>query len=188
VVGASPQVEHAAERLRRPRTRGALAAKRALDVVLAALMLLALAPLLVLAVLLLGGAGSHGWLERRTRLGRDGEPIRLLRFRALPGPLGRGLERLGVRDAPLLLCVLRGRLSLVGPRALPPGAEPDGTGPRRLMAPGLTGPAQRWATDGAGAGELDDAYVIDWSLRNDLRLLMGLRAHAPRPASSRFGH
>ena len=93
-----------------------------LDVLLAAVMLVALAPLLVLVVLLLGFGGAEGrWIERTVRLGRDGRPIRLLRFPALPGGLGRALERLGARELPLLLCVLTGRLSFVGPRALPPG-------------------------------------------------------------------
>lgn len=177
----SPDVEQAAERLRRPRTRRALAAKRALDVLLALAMLLALAPLFVLAGLLLGVAGSREWLERRVRLGRDGEPIRLLRFHALPGGLGRALDRIGLREAPLLLCVLAGRISFVGPRALPPGTDSGHTGPRRLMAPGLTGPAQRWAPEGPRGGELDDAYVAEWSLRRDLRLLAGPRRRAPRP-------
>jgi lipopolysaccharide/colanic/teichoic acid biosynthesis glycosyltransferase len=183
----SPDVELAAERLRRPLTRGALAAKRALDVLLAAAMVVALLPLFVLAGVLLAGSGARGWIEPQARLGRAGEPIRLLRFRALPGGLGRALERLGVRDLPLLLCVLAGRMSFVGPRPLRPGTESGHTGPRRLMAPGLIGPAQRCATDGPGDGELDDAYVAEWSLRGDLRLLAGRRGRAPRPASTGLG-
>jgi lipopolysaccharide/colanic/teichoic acid biosynthesis glycosyltransferase len=41
------------------------------------------------------------------------------------------------------------------------------------MAPGLIGPAQRWATDADSASRLDDDYVARWSLRADLRLLVG---------------
>ena len=67
----------------------------------------------------------------------------LSRFRELPGAFGRLLARIGARELPLLFAVLRGRLSFVGPRALPPGTGHGHTGPRRLMAPGLTGPAQR---------------------------------------------
>ena len=155
-----------------------------LDVLLAAVMLVALAPLLVLVVLLLGFGGAEGrWIERTVRLGRDGRPIRLLRFPALPGGLGRALERLGARELPLLLCVLTGRLSFVGPRALPPGTGSGHTGPRRLMAPGLIGPAQS-RVDGAGDGALDDAYVAEWTLRGDLRLLLWPRRRAPRPVSA----
>jgi lipopolysaccharide/colanic/teichoic acid biosynthesis glycosyltransferase len=183
----SPDVEQAARRLRRPRARNALAAKRAFDVSLAVLMIVALAPLLLLVCVLLGGAGG-GWVETRMRLGRDGRPIRLYRFRALPGALGRALERLGARDLPLLLSVLWGRLSFVGPRPLPPGTDSGYTGPRRLMAPGLTGPAQRWAGDGPSAAALDDAYVAEWSLWGDVRLLTGLERAAGATARSGTGY
>jgi lipopolysaccharide/colanic/teichoic acid biosynthesis glycosyltransferase len=168
----SPDVAQAAERLKRPGRRAALAAKRGLDVALALVALLALLPLTLM--MMLGHLGDEGgWIERRLRLGRDGRPVALMRFRALPGPLGRTLDRFGVRDIPLLVAVLRGQLSFVGPRALPPGTEAGHTGPRRLMAPGLTGPAQRWAADPEAAARLDDAYVARWSLVGDLRLLSG---------------
>jgi lipopolysaccharide/colanic/teichoic acid biosynthesis glycosyltransferase len=168
----SPDVAQAAQRLGRRRLRAALVAKRVLDIALALLALIALIPLtLVMIVAHLGD--EHGWTERRVRLGRDGRPVALLRFRPLPGPLGYLLERLGVRDVLLLVAVLRGQLSFVGPRALPPGTDAGHTGPRRLMAPGLTGPAQRWAADPDTAAELDDAYVTGWSLARDLRLLSG---------------
>jgi O-antigen biosynthesis protein WbqP len=173
-----PDVERAAERLQRPRTRAALTAKRALDLVLAVAMLVALLPLLVLILLLL--AGTEGWTERRVRLGRAGRPVRLVRFRALPGRVGRTLERAGARELPLLIAVAGGRLSFVGPRALAPGTNPGFTGPRRLMAPGLTGPAQRWATDAVTAEELDDGYVERWSLGADLRMLVCCRCGRPR--------
>ena len=166
-----PDVIGAAERLLRPRARARLAAKRALDVALALAMLVALVPLIALAAVLLVGRG--GWLERRERLGRDGRVLRLWRFRALPGRVGRVLDRAGVRELPLLVSVMGGGLSFVGPRALP--LDERDHGPRRLMTPGLIGPAQRWATDAATAAELDDAYVEDWSLRGDLRLLTSLQ-------------
>jgi lipopolysaccharide/colanic/teichoic acid biosynthesis glycosyltransferase len=180
----SPDVEQAAARLRRPRVRAALAAKRALDVLLAVAMLVALLPVFLLVGVLLAGAGEPRWLERKVRLGRGGEPVPLLRFPALPGGLGRALERLGARELPLLLCVITGRLSFVGPRPLPPGTGAGHAGPRRLMAPGLIGPAQRRGEDGHGDGELDDAYVADWTLRGDLRMLVFPRRHAPRPVST----
>jgi lipopolysaccharide/colanic/teichoic acid biosynthesis glycosyltransferase len=172
-----PDVARAAERLHRPHARLRLAAKRCLDLALALAMLLALVPLVVLAALLLL-LDREGWVERRDRLGRDGLPLGLWRFRPLPGRLGRSLERLGVRELPLLFSVVVGRLSFVGPRALPPETA-DHPGPRRLMTPGLIGPAQRWATDPDSASELDDAYVQQWSLRGDLRLLTCVRCRPP---------
>ena len=168
----SPDVARAAQRLARPRARAALAVKRLLDAVLALVMMIALLPLLVIVALLLAFAGD-GWIETRMRLGRDGRSIALARFRELPGgAFGRGLERIGARELPLLLAVLRGRLSFVGPRTLAPGHGAGYTGPRRLMAPGLTGPAQRLGDDG-DADSLDDAYVANWTLARDARLLFG---------------
>jgi lipopolysaccharide/colanic/teichoic acid biosynthesis glycosyltransferase len=166
-----PDVERAAERLRRPRARARLAVKRALDLVTALAMLAALAPMLVLVTLLLLG-GGQGWLEPRERVGRDGSALRLWRFRRPPGTLGAALERIGARELPLLFAVAGGRLSFVGPRALP---RDEGVGgPRRLMAPGLVGPAQRWGTDAESAARLDDAYVEEWSLAGDFKLLFSL--------------
>ena len=165
----SPDVQRAAERLSRPRARAALGAKRLLDVVLALVMIVALVPLFVLVLALLA-FGGDGWLEQRVRLGRHGHRVVLSRFRELPaGGFGRLLARIGVRELPLLFAVLRGRLSFVGPRALPPGTGYGHTGPRRLMAPGLTGPAQR----GCGHDSLDDAYVEGWTLWIDALLLAG---------------
>ncbi len=166
----------AAERLLGPHARFRLAAKRAFDLSLALVLLVALTPLLVLAVLLLLGS-DDGWIERRDRTGRDGRALRLWRFRPLPGRLGRGLERTGVRELPLLLSIVNGGLSFVGPRAAPPG-EPF-RGPRQLMTPGLIGPAQRWATDADMASTLDDSYVEEWSLLSDLRLLTCVRCRPP---------
>jgi lipopolysaccharide/colanic/teichoic acid biosynthesis glycosyltransferase len=157
-----------------------LAVKRGLDFAIAVAMLAALLPVIVLVALLLLG-DAEGWVEHRDRLGRDGRALRLWRFRPLPGRLGRGLERIGARELPLLASVIAGRLSFVGPRALPLGSGARHTGPRRLMAPGLTGPAQRWAPDAETATALDDAYVEEWSLLGDLRLLACVRRRRPMP-------
>jgi len=168
----SPDVERAARRLSRPVARLSLLAKRTLDIALSSLMLIAVLPLFVVVLALLGFAGD-GYLERRARLGRQGKPVLLHRFRELPGGgFGRWLERLGARDLPLLWAVLRGKLSFVGPRPLAPGTASGHTGPRRLMAPGLTGPAQRGCDEGSGA-ELDNAYVERWTLWMDALLMVG---------------
>jgi lipopolysaccharide/colanic/teichoic acid biosynthesis glycosyltransferase len=168
----SPDVARAAERLGRPRARISLALKRLCDVLLALVMLVALLPVLVVVLLLLTFGGG-GWIERRERLGRDGRSVVLTRFVSLPGGgLGRFLEQIGARELPLLVAVLRGRVSFVGPRPLPPDSRSGYTGPRRLMAPGLMGPAQRGG-EGCDADSLDDEYVASWTLWRDLRLLFG---------------
>jgi lipopolysaccharide/colanic/teichoic acid biosynthesis glycosyltransferase len=165
----SPDVERAAQRLSRPVARTGLAAKRTLDFVLALAMLVAVLPLVFAALTLLAFAGE-GYIEQRVRLGRHGRPVVLTRFRALPGgAVGHALERIGARELPLLLAVLRGRLSFVGPSVVTPGTTSGHTGPRRLMAPGLTGPAQR----GCGGRELDDVYVERWTLWLDAQMLAG---------------
>jgi lipopolysaccharide/colanic/teichoic acid biosynthesis glycosyltransferase len=169
----SPDVARAAQRLERPRARVSLVLKRLIDVVLASVMLVALLPILLVVVVLLALAGE-GWFEKRDRLGRNGRTVVLRRFGELPGgAFGHGLERIGARELPLLLTVLRGRMSFVGPRALAPGTGAGYTGPRRLMAPGLTGPAQRQSVEGREADGLDDVYVANWSLWRDAQLLFG---------------
>jgi lipopolysaccharide/colanic/teichoic acid biosynthesis glycosyltransferase len=174
----SPDVARAAQRLGRPHARVSLALKRVSDIALALTMLVALLPLLIVVVALLAFAGD-GWIEKRVRLGRNGRSVVLVRFRALPGgTFGRALERIGARELPLLLSVVRGRLSFVGPRALAPGTGAGYTGPRRLMSPGLTGPAQRGGRDCDG-DSLDDAYVANWTLWRDAQLLFG---RAPKVA------
>jgi lipopolysaccharide/colanic/teichoic acid biosynthesis glycosyltransferase len=173
-VDRSPDVERAAARLARPHARVALLTKRGIDVVLGAAMLVSLIPLFLVVLVLLAFAGE-GWLDQRVRLGRHGRPVVLSPFRELPGGgLGRVLERMGARELPLLFAVVRGRLSFVGPRVLAPGTGAGHTGPRRLMAPGLIGPAQRGCFDGTDA-ELDDAYVEAWTLWNDTLMLFGRR-------------
>ena len=177
----SPDVEHAATRLSRPHARLALIAKRLLDLLLATAMLLALAPLLLLVLLLLLFEGES-WIEQRVRLGRHGKPVGLTRFPELPGgAFGRGLERIGAREIPLLFSIVRGRLSFVGPRLLPPGTGYGHTGPRRLMAPGLTGPAQLGCPFEGSGNALDDAYVERWTLRGDALMLA---RRCPKPYQS----
>ena len=174
----SPDVEQAARRLARPAARVALVLKRAVDVVLALVMIVALLPVLIVVVVLLLFAGDDRWVDKRPRLGRNGRTVTLTRFRELPGgALGRGLERVGARELPLLFTVLRGKLSFVGPRALAPGTGAGYTGPRRLMAPGLIGPAQLRSSAADEAERLDDAYVEGWSLWNDVRLLASRPVH-----------
>jgi lipopolysaccharide/colanic/teichoic acid biosynthesis glycosyltransferase len=177
----SPDVERAAQRLARPLTRAGLIAKRVLDVVLAVVMLVALLPLFVVVGALLGFAGD-GYIEHRTRLGRHGHPVVLTRFHELPGgAFGRWLERIGARELPLLMAVVRGRLSFVGPSVAAAGTSSGHTGPRRLMAPGLTGPAQR----GCGGTELDDVYVERWTLWIDAKMLAGRCPKLPAPKGLR---
>jgi lipopolysaccharide/colanic/teichoic acid biosynthesis glycosyltransferase len=169
-------------------------AKRALDVVGAALLLLLLAPLVALVAAAVALGLGRPVLFRQVRPGLHAEPITVLKFRtmlpAAPGtsgsddderrltPLGRLLRSTSLDELPGLWNVLRGNLSLVGPRPLlveyldlysPRQAR------RHEVKPGLTGLAQvngRNALSWEDKLELDVVYVEQQSLLLDLRILL----------------
>jgi len=95
---------------RRAWLRWALGSKRALDAGSAFLLLVALSPLL--AVLL---AACRGRLTRQTRLGRWAEPFEMVSFDFGPKSV---VGRLGLHRLPVVVNILRGELSWIGPRAL----------------------------------------------------------------------
>jgi lipopolysaccharide/colanic/teichoic acid biosynthesis glycosyltransferase len=90
---------------------------------------------------------------------------------------GRFLRRFSLDELPQLLNVLRGEMSLVGPRPLilEEHRYVDNWATRRLdLRPGITGLWQVLGRDGIEFDEmvkLDYLYVTDWSVANDLRLL-----------------
>jgi exopolysaccharide production protein ExoY len=159
--------------------------KRALDIVVALTALLLLAPLLAaVALLVLAGMGRPV-LARHTRIGFGGRAIGCFRFRTTetlsPGspltPLGAMLVRSGIAELPQLLNVVRGEMSCVGPRPLT--AEElrryaSEAGPYLRARPGLTGAWQLGphAPDRGEAAAIDGAYVRNWSMRGDLRILL----------------
>ncbi len=129
--------------------------KRALDVAGAAALLAALAPLMGLVALAVLVAPGRPVLFRQARAGRGGQPFVLLKFRSMAegpgedaarlGRFGRALRASALDELPQLLNVLRGEMSLVGPRPLPPDylASYTERQARRLrVRPGLAGLAQ----------------------------------------------
>ena len=146
--------------------------KRVLDVVFSLAGLLLTAPAWALIPLAIRLEDGGPVLYRDTRLGKGGEPFRLLKFRTmvpendLPNVKGHPPEDLVTRvgsflrptaldELPQLINVLRGDMSLVGPRAAPPEEEADDFGgearsleevrgfqERLSVRPGLTGLAQ----------------------------------------------
>jgi lipopolysaccharide/colanic/teichoic acid biosynthesis glycosyltransferase len=180
--------------LRRPRQRGAaLAAKRALDVTAAALGLAATAPLLAAVAAALRATTGGPALFVQERPGRGGRPFRLVKFRTMTDArdaagrllpdaerltrVGRLLRATSLDELPQLWNVLRGDLSLVGPRPLlvqylarytPEQAR------RHEVLPGITGWAQIHGRNAIGWDErfaLDVWYVDHWSLGLDLLIL-----------------
>jgi lipopolysaccharide/colanic/teichoic acid biosynthesis glycosyltransferase len=92
--------------------------------------------------------------------------------------VGRGLRKLSLDELPQLVNVLRGEMSLVGPRPLPmyEASQLKGAQRRRLaMRPGITGLWQvsgRNSVDFDGWMQLDLFYVDRWSLGLDLKILL----------------
>jgi lipopolysaccharide/colanic/teichoic acid biosynthesis glycosyltransferase len=149
--------------------------KRALDAGLAAAALLLLAPLLAAVAAAVWAALGRPVLFRQVRAGRDGRPFVLLKLRSMREGggddaarltrLGRVLRATALDELPQLLNVLRGEMSLVGPRPLPPGYLPLYSARQRerlRVRPGLAGLAQaagRNAVPWAERLELDARYA-----------------------------
>lgn len=182
-------------------------AKRALDVALALPLLLLAAPVLALSALAIRAHDGAPALLRQERVGRHGRRFAMWKLRTMTPdaeaahealraegghtapafkpdrdpritPVGHWLRRFSVDELPQLLNVLRGEMSLVGPRPPLPSevARYERWQLRRLsVPPGMTGlwqvsgradlPFERWMA-------LDLEYVDRWSLGMDLWLLL----------------
>jgi len=154
------------------------ALRRLLDVTIAGMLLIALAPLLAVLALLVRATSPGPALYRQTRVGRDGRPFILLKLRTMhagnPGmgpditagddpritPLGARLRRAKLDELPQLWNVLWGDMSLVGPRPeLPQYVWRYTPGQRAVLRvrPGLTDPASlAWADEAATLGTFAD--------------------------------
>jgi sugar transferase EpsL len=155
--------------------------KRGCDVVAALVLIVLLAPVMVVLAIAVRAALGRPLLHGDDRAGRGGRPIRVLKFRSMTeardadgrllpdaerlGPFGRFLRRTSLDELPQLLSVLRGDMSLVGPRPLPLRYVPRYTprqATRLAVRPGLTGWAQIHGRNTVGWPErleLDAEYV-----------------------------
>lgn len=169
------------------------AAKRALDVVVAGVGLVVAAPVLALLAALVRLRLGKPVLFRQQRLGLNEVPFMLVKFRTMTdecGPdgrllpdkdrltgLGRALRASSLDELPELLNVLRGEMSLVGPRPLPVEYRDRFTPRERQrheVRPGMTGWAQVNGRNALGWDErleMDVYYVEHRSLSLDLRIL-----------------
>ena len=171
--------------------------KRALDLLLSMLALVLLAPLWLLVALAIVLDSPGGAFYRQERIGKDGVPFRLWKFRSMvtgaetkgAGALveandarvtrvGRVIRKLSLDELPQLFNVVAGDMSVVGPR---PGLRYqvelyDPTQRRRLLVrPGVTGWAQvngRNSIEWPRRIELDLEYVDRVSLGMDLLVLL----------------
>ena len=181
--------------------------KRALDGALAALGLLALAPVFGALAIAIKLESRGPVFFRQERVGRHGRPFRMLKFRSMvvdaekrvidlrvnnvaDGPyfkdpndpritrVGRFLRRFSIDELPQLVNVLRGEMSLVGPRpalAHEVAEYPEWFTRRLLVPPGITGlwqVAGRYLLSFGEATRLDVYYVDHWSLGIDLKILV----------------
>lgn len=164
--------------------------KRLLDVVGAFVLLLLLSPLLGGVALAIWATDGRPVFFVQVRAGRGGAPFRLIKFRTLTRgpkdptrpadhtiPIGEVLRRWAIDELPQLWNVLRGEMSLVGPRPVPLDQVARYGEHERLrlrVRPGLTGWAQvqgRNALSWPERIEHDRWYVQHRSLGTDLRIL-----------------
>jgi len=187
-------------------TRSAELTKRGFDLVFAGLAVVLAAPLFALLALLVKLGSPGPILFRQTRVGRGGRPFQMLKLRTMVRdaearklglselnerdglfkiradprvtPIGRWLRQTNIDELPQLINVLRGEMSLVGPRPLIPDEDARIRGWRRgrlAVRPGMTG---SWQV-GTPRVSLDEMLVIDqlytanWSLWRDIKCIAG---------------
>jgi exopolysaccharide biosynthesis polyprenyl glycosylphosphotransferase len=188
-------------------TRSSKALKRVFDVAVAGAALLALAPLLAAIALAITLDSRGGALFSQWRAGRRGRPFRIYKFRTMVADaearkeqlrgrneaegglfkiradprftrVGRRLRRTALDELPQLVNVLRGEMSLVGPRplVLDEDRQVKGWYRRRLeLTPGVTGPWQILGPARVPLGEMaaiDYLYVANWTLWSDVKILV----------------
>jgi sugar transferase EpsL len=186
-------------------------AKRTLDIVIATVLLLVLAPVILVAMLLVRVRLGSPVLFRHDRPGLGGRTFRLLKLRTMTDArdasgalledgerltrLGRRLRATSLDELPALINVLRGDMSLVGPRPLLVEYLPHYTAleaRRHEVRPGVTGWAQ---LNGRNDLAWDDKLALDvWYVEHrtlwlDLRILLRtLAVPFQRRGIARSGH
>ena len=184
-----------------------LALKRIFDIVGAALGLILLSPLLLVTAVAIRLRDGSPVLFRQVRIGRHGRAFTIYKFRTMRPdaeerfdevsassdtkgaafkmrndprvtPLGRFLRSSSIDELPQLINVLKGEMSLVGPRPAPPREvdQYDMWHRRRLsMRPGITGLWQinaRLDDHFDDRAQLDLKYIDQWTLWTDLTILV----------------
>jgi exopolysaccharide biosynthesis polyprenyl glycosylphosphotransferase len=175
--------------------------KRLMDIAFSVFTIVLLAPVLVMSAVAVRLSIGSPILFRQERVGLDGRPFTLLKFTSLrPAsaaesaqnwniahddrltPVGKILRRTSLDELPQLLNILRGDMSLVGPRPERPyfvdefrRQFPRYMARHRVPA-GLTGTAQvqglRGDTSIADRARFDNYYIENWSLWEDVKILL----------------
>src|SRR5882757_1561312 len=196
-IGAIPVM-----RVNNPALRSmAWAAKRGFDVVMSATALVVLLPVLALCAIAVYCEGGTPVLFRQRRVGANGQTFDCLKFRSMRpdtagesatrwsiandprvGPVGKILRRSSLDELPQLWNVLRGDMTLVGPRPERPhfvgrfSSEIPHYEYRHRMRGGLTGLAQvsglRGDTPITDRARHDNYYIDNWSLWMDAKIIL----------------
>ncbi len=193
-------------------SRSSTALKRAFDLVVATVSLIFAWPLMLLIATAIRVDSPGPALFRQLRVGRDGRHFQIIKFRSMvvgaeawkkdllalneasdglfkiaDDPritrVGRLLRRTHLDELPQLLNVIRGEMSLVGPRPLVVEEDALFTGEDRhrlRLTPGITGPWQirgPMTTPLSAMAKLDYMYISNWSMWKDVDILLrtGLR-------------
>ena len=188
--------------------------KRAFDVVVASIGLIVISPIIGAIAVVISLDSKGPILFGQVRVGRDGKHFRMFKFRSMVADaekqkdslralneageglfkvaqdprvtrVGRFLRRTSLDELPQLFNVLRGEMSLVGPRPLvvDEDAQVLGLDRSRLhLTPGMTGP---WQVLGSRVPMqemvgIDYLYVANWSLWLDIKVLLRTVAHVAR--------
>lgn len=175
--------------------------KRGFDIAFAATMLLVVLPVLAGCALAVRIEGGPGVIFRQTRVGRDGVEFDCLKLRSMRpanetesatnwsvagdnrvGKVGKFLRCTSLDELPQLWNILRGDMTLVGPRPERPhfvsrfSAEYDRYAYRHRVPAGLTGLAQvsglRGDTSIADRARYDNYYIENWSLWLDIKIVL----------------
>jgi exopolysaccharide biosynthesis polyprenyl glycosylphosphotransferase len=199
-------------RVRQARLNGRqLATKRLIDLVGAAGCLVLLSPIMLLIALAVKLDSAGAVLFRQRRIGRDGEVFHIFKFRSMVQDaeaqrallesqndttglfkltadprvtrVGRFLRGTSFDELPQLFNVIRGDMSLVGPRPLIPLEDRliEGRHRDRLhLAPGITGPWQILGPLRPPLSEMvktDYLYAVNWSVWSDVKLMLRTFSH-----------
>ncbi|WP_238598883.1 sugar transferase [Saccharothrix sp. ALI-22-I] len=184
-----------------PTSRPSWWVKRAMDVLLAAVALVVLSPVIALCALAVLLESGRPVIFRQVRVGMDDQPFVLYKLRSVRmlgeddsqvtwsvagdrrvGPVGRFLRNSSLDELPQLWNILRGDMSIVGPRPERPGFVREFSAihelywARHRVPTGLTGLAQvhglRGDTSIVDRSRYDNYYIANWSLWLDVKILL----------------
>jgi exopolysaccharide biosynthesis polyprenyl glycosylphosphotransferase len=196
-IGSVPVMRISAPNLSGP----AWGIKRAFDIVVAGVLLILVVPVLAACALAVRIEGGPGVIFRQVRVGRNGQLFECLKLRSLRpidnneaatnwsiandkrmGQVGRFLRRTSLDELPQLWNILRGDMTLVGPRPERPhfveqfSSQYHRYANRHRVQAGLTGLAQvsglRGDTSIADRTRYDNYYIENWSLWLDIKIII----------------